>query len=193
MGKLFTGWHTVAEFGRPGGDVPWRQPATGRRRPDESRLSRGVDARDAVIGYRATTGGAMLRALAIMTDERHHMEFAEAVDRHLATVGGRDLDGYLATVHDDVSLIMPDGRLVEGRAAVAAVHRDWFDDPDWSWDLTPVRTVQAQDTGVAVVGVEYHDVDQAGQSYTIRYLLSLTFARLDGAWLLLHDQNTPTP
>ena len=121
------------------------------------------------------------------------MEFAEAVERHLEAVGKRDLDAYLATVHDDVSLIMPNGRLVEGRAAVGAFHREWFDDPDWSWALSPVRSAAAGDTGVAVVAVEYHDVDGAGQAYTMRYLLSLTFARRDGTWLLLHDQNTPTP
>ena len=121
------------------------------------------------------------------------MEFAEAVQRHLDAVGGRDLDGYLATVHDDVSLILPGGRLVEGREAVAAFHREWFADPDWSWVLSGVRSAAAGDTGVAVVAVEYHDLDGSGQAYTVRYLLSLTFARRDGVWLLLHDQNTPTP
>ena len=35
--------------------------------------------------------------------------------RHLAAVTARDLDNYLATVHDDVSLVPPNGTLVEGR------------------------------------------------------------------------------
>ena len=120
------------------------------------------------------------------------MEFAEAVERHLDTVGKRDLDGFLATVHDDVSLIAPNGRLIEGRAAVGEFHRDWFGDPDWSWALSPVRSTAVGDTGVAVLAVEYHDLDGAGQPYTLRYLLSLTFARAGGTWLLVHDQNTPT-
>lgn len=120
------------------------------------------------------------------------MEFAEAVERHLDTVGKRDLDGFLATVHEDVSLIAPNGRLVEGRAAVGEFHRDWFGDPDWSWVLSPVRSTAVGDTGVAVFAVEYHDLDGAGQAYTLRYLLSLTFARPAGTWLLVHDQNTRT-
>jgi len=33
------------------------------------------------------------------------MEFPDAVNRHLAAIGARDLDGYLATVHPDVTLI----------------------------------------------------------------------------------------
>src|SRR4051812_26975672 len=118
-------------------------------------------------------GGGMLRLV----------DFAQAVDAHLATVTARDLPGYLATVHDDVSLIMPTGRLVEGREAVGEFHREWFDDPDWSWSLTPLRATEAGGTGVALYAVAYDDVDGTGEPYTMRYLLSLTFTRSDGRWL----------
>jgi uncharacterized protein (TIGR02246 family) len=120
------------------------------------------------------------------------VSFAEAVDRHLAAVTGRDLDAYLATVHDDVSLVMPNGRLLEGRDAVAEFHRDWFGDPDWSWTLAPIRAAATEHTGVALFAVEYHDLDAAGLPYRMTYLLSLTFTRPGDRWLLLHDQNTPT-
>lgn len=120
------------------------------------------------------------------------VDFARAVDDHLATVTDRDLPAYLATVHDDVSLVMPNGRLVEGRAAVGEFHRTWFDDPDWSWSLTPLRKAEAGDTGVALFAVEYRDIDGNDKPYTLRYLLTLTFTRRDDRWLLLHDQNTPT-
>lgn len=119
------------------------------------------------------------------------MEFAEAVQRHLAAVTGRDLDTYLSTVHDDVSLVLLNGTLVEGRAAVGEFHRDWFADPDWSWRLSPARSTTAGDTGVALVAVDYDDLDRDGRPYTVRYLLGLAFARVDGTWLLVHDQNTP--
>lgn len=118
------------------------------------------------------------------------MQCAEAVDHHLAAVTGRDLAGYGATIHPDVSLIMLDGRLVAGRDAVLDLHRAWFGDPDWSWTLTPVRHTVAGETGVAVVAVAYHDLDADGRPYELAYLLSLTFVRAGGAWLLLHDQNT---
>lgn len=118
------------------------------------------------------------------------MQFGEAVEHHLATIAARDLEAFLATVHDDVSLIAPDGRLLAGRDEVAAFHRDWFADPDWSWHPEPLRRVQAGDTGVDVRSVTYHDLDAEGRAYAVSYVLSLVFARVDGTWLLLHDQNT---
>ena len=120
------------------------------------------------------------------------MQFAEAVDHHLTTIADRDIEAFLATVHDDVSLVAPDGRVIAGRAEVAAFHRDWFADPDWSWTLEPLRRVRAGDTGIAVQAVTYHDLDGQGQAYTLRYVLTLVFARVGGTWLLVHDQNTLT-
>jgi uncharacterized protein (TIGR02246 family) len=121
------------------------------------------------------------------------MDFHGAVERHLTAVGARDLKTYLATVHADVSLVLPNGRLIEGRDQIEEFHRDWFDDPDWSWELTRLRSATAGDTGVALYQVVYHDLDGEGRPYEMRYLLGLTFARVDGEWLLLHDQNTPNP
>jgi uncharacterized protein (TIGR02246 family) len=120
------------------------------------------------------------------------VEFAEAVDAHLAAIARRDLDGYVATVHDDVTLITPTGTLVAGRDDVARFHGDWFSDPDWSWELEPLRSTVAGETGVAVLAVHYRDVDGAGKPVEMRYVLSLIFVRHDDRWLLLHDQNTIT-
>ena len=118
------------------------------------------------------------------------MEFGEAVDLHLAAIALRDADAYLATVHDDVALIMPTGKLITGRDEVAAFHRDWFSDPDWRWELSVLRRTVAGDTGIAVLSVDYHDLDGAGAPYSMTYVLSLVFVRSGDGWLLLHDQNT---
>ena len=120
------------------------------------------------------------------------MDFDKALERHLAAVASHDLDAYAGTVHDEVSLVLPNGKLIEGRAAVVEFHREWFGDPDWSWTLTPLRQAVTGDTAVALFTVEYRDVDASGQPYAMGYLLGLTFALQDGAWLLLHDQNTLT-
>jgi uncharacterized protein (TIGR02246 family) len=118
------------------------------------------------------------------------MPFPDAVNRHLAAIGARDLDGYLDTVHPDVTLIMPNGTLLAGRDEVAAFHRDWFGDPDWSWELDLRHTVTAGGTGVAIFAADYHDLDGEGRPYESSYLLTLVFVRDGDRWLLLHDQNT---
>jgi uncharacterized protein (TIGR02246 family) len=120
------------------------------------------------------------------------VEFTEAVDAHLAAIARRDLDAYLGTVHDDVTLITPTGMLLAGRDDVARFNRDWFGDPDWSWELEPLRTVVAGETGVAALSAHYRDVDGAGKPVDLRYVLSLVFVRRAGQWLLVHDQNTIT-
>jgi uncharacterized protein (TIGR02246 family) len=118
------------------------------------------------------------------------MDFLDAVNQHLAAIGRRDVDGYLATVHPEASLIMPNGTLVAGRDELATFHREWFGDPDWSWELDLRRTATAGDTGIAIFAADYHDLDGKGQPYELSYLLTLVFARDGERWLLLHDQNT---
>ncbi|WP_432147998.1 YybH family protein [Streptomyces sp. bgisy029] len=118
------------------------------------------------------------------------MDFTTALDRHLAAVRARDLAAYMATVHDEATVILPNGRTVTGAEAVRAFHQSWFADPDWTMETETVRTVVHQDTAVAVLDVHYRDLDEDGKPYALRYLLSLVFARADGNWLLVHDQNT---
>ena len=120
------------------------------------------------------------------------MDFAGAVEHHLAAVSARDLPTYTATLHDDVAVVLPDGKLIEGRAAVTEFNRDWFADPDWSWTLEPIRSVSDDSAGVALFAVTYDDLDADGKPYAMNYLLSLTFTRPGDRWLLLHDQNTLT-
>jgi uncharacterized protein (TIGR02246 family) len=118
------------------------------------------------------------------------MDFPTAVNLQLAAIGRRDLDAYLTTVHPDVSLIMPNGTLLLGLEEVAKFHREWFGDPDWSWELDLRHTATTGDTGVAIFAVEYHDLDGEGRPYDLSYLLTLVFVRAGEQWLLLHDQNT---
>jgi ketosteroid isomerase-like protein len=118
------------------------------------------------------------------------MLLADAVDAHLDAIARRDLDAYLATVHADVTMIMPNGALLTGRDAAAEVQREWFGDPDWSWDVEVLHSTSAGDTGVALLAVDYRDVDAGGRPYAMAYLLGLVFVRVGAGWLLLHDQNT---
>lgn len=109
---------------------------------------------------------------------------------HVASISRRDLDAYLATVHDAVSLILPTGTLLRGREEVGKFHADWFSDPDWTFSATVVGREVVGDTAVILCDVDYRDVDSAGEPVAMRYRLSLVFVRQPAGWLLLHDQNT---
>jgi len=114
-----------------------------------------------------------------------------AIDQHLRTITGRDLDGYTATLHDDVVLVLPTGKTFVGKAAVADFHREFFADPDWTQELTERTWSAGEHTARALFEADYSDVDQAGEPIRTRYLLGLVFARVGEEWLLLHDQCTP--
>ncbi|MFF9348054.1 YybH family protein [Streptomyces sp. NPDC014734] len=118
------------------------------------------------------------------------MEFTTALEHHLAAIDARDLDAYMETVHDEATCILPDGRTVTGAEDVRAFHRDWFRDPDWTMGTELTGSVVQDDTAVAVLRVDYRDLDAEGEPYRLSYLLGLVFARTDGRWLLVHDQNT---
>lgn len=121
------------------------------------------------------------------------MDFDAALETHLDAIRRRDLDAFAATVHEDVTLVLPNGTLVSGRDEVVGFHREWFGSDTWRLDLTPERRVSAGATEAAVFLADYHDVDDGGAPYHRRYRLAMVFARHGGEWLLLHDQNTPVP
>ncbi|MBN6050673.1 SgcJ/EcaC family oxidoreductase, partial [Nonomuraea sp. RK-328] len=118
------------------------------------------------------------------------VEFSQALDAHLAAIEARDLEGYLATVHQDISLILPNGTLLRGKEAVAEFHTAWFANTDWSTRTETVRAETAGDAAFALLSVVYDDLDPEGKPYRKPYYLTLYFTRTDGRWLLVHDQNT---
>jgi ketosteroid isomerase-like protein len=114
-----------------------------------------------------------------------------AIEHHLETITGRDLDGYAATLHDDVVLVLPSGRTFVGKPAVVDFHREFFADPDWTQQLTERTTTVGEHTARALFDADYRDVDPAGAPVHQRFLVGLVFARVGEEWLLLHDQCTP--
>ncbi|HEV7650311.1 MAG TPA: nuclear transport factor 2 family protein [Actinophytocola sp.] len=114
-----------------------------------------------------------------------------AIGRHLDTINGRDLDGFAATLHDDVVVVLPTGTTLTGKAAVVDFHREFFADPDWTQDLTERTTTVGEQAARALYEADYRDVDRAGEPVRTRYLVGLVFVCVGGGWLLLHDQCTP--
>jgi uncharacterized protein (TIGR02246 family) len=119
------------------------------------------------------------------------MGVGAAAGRHLDAIRTRDLAGVVETLADDVVMVLGDGRVLQGKDLVAQFHEEWFDDPDWSFELHPVYRVVRDGMVVQGFRVEYLDVDHEGSSMDMTYVLSLTFSTTrDGRWRVVHVQNT---
>lgn len=110
-----------------------------------------------------------------------------AIARHLGAVVARDLDAYRATVHPDVTVIIPSGDMLSGADEVVEFHREWFAGGDWTYTVDHRRSTTTGATATAVVDVTYVGGPGAEPS---RFRMGLTFTRAGGAWLLIHDQCT---
>jgi uncharacterized protein (TIGR02246 family) len=120
------------------------------------------------------------------------VEFDTALAAHLGTIERRDLDGYVATIHDHVVVVLPNGTVLAGREEVAEFHRSWFASTTWRMETAIEHRATVGGTGVALLATTYHDVDDDGVSFSRERWLGMTFAQqADGRWLLVYDQNTP--
>ena len=121
------------------------------------------------------------------------MDFDAALQSHLDAIRRRDLEAFAATVHEDVTVVLPNGTLLCGRDEVVGFHREWFGSGTWRMDLTPERRMSAGETEVSIFLADYHDVDAEGVAFHRRRWLTLVFVRPGDEWLLLHDTNTVVP
>lgn len=118
--------------------------------------------------------------------------FQIVLDRHLDAIHRHDLEALIPTLttSDSLTLIFPDGTLIETREAFLDIHREWFADTTWTMIFEPVAVQDGEDIALAVVMWTLRDDSpRSGR----QALLSLGFRVEDGAWRLFHDQNTSLP
>ena len=116
------------------------------------------------------------------------MSFRQTLDRHLQAIQERDLETLMSTVaQDQILLITPQGEVVLSPDEFARRHREWFESPSWILDVSPVRVVESPALGSATLLLDYWD---SPSDTPQRSLLTLIFALRDGAWVMVHDQNT---
>lgn len=116
-------------------------------------------------------------------------DFRSALNVHLNAVQERDLDAFRATLTENETLytIFPDGGAITTPKAAIDLHEQWFADANWRWDGEIVHLVESADMAMALLRYDYRDtLDGAPRTNW----LSLVFRLEDGAWRLVHDQNT---
>jgi len=113
--------------------------------------------------------------------------FQRTLTAHVDAVQKRDLNGLLDTITagDRLALIFPNGTMTDTRQAYVDFHRKWFAEKGWTMQMEPVSVLVRSDLGLALMRTTY--TDEAGSR---QGLLTLTFAREQGRWRLVFDQNT---
>ena len=115
------------------------------------------------------------------------------LDAHLAAIAARDLPALLATVAEDVTLILPGGQLLDGKAAYRKFHEEWFAEKGWTMGIKELRRDVGDGHAVVLVQTDYRDKDDKGAEIRAQSYLVLVWKRVGARWLLVHDQNTRLP
>lgn len=120
------------------------------------------------------------------------MSFQQALERHLQAVKEHDIDAFLDTIATDGSLtmILPNGNLLDSYDEIVELHQEWFADPEWQMTTELVNTHVSSEMASALLLVNYSDVDEDGHPVQFQYFLNLLFVSRNDKWLLIHDQNT---
>lgn len=120
------------------------------------------------------------------------MSFQQALARHLQAVEAHDIDTFLDTIADDGSLtmILPNGNLLDNYDEIVELHQEWFADEEWQMSTELISKQESSDMATALLLVNYEDVDEDGDPVQFQYFLNLIFAKRQGKWVVIHDQNT---
>ncbi len=115
--------------------------------------------------------------------------FKATVERHLHAVQARDLETLKTTLTtgDTLTLILPNGAVIEDPQTFATLHEEWFADTTWSIAFEPLRFIETEALGTAFLRTTIEDDTPASgrQAY-----LTLIFAKEEAGWRLVFDQNT---
>lgn len=125
----------------------------------------------------------------------NEVSFLEILHAQLSAIQNRDLDGYIKTIsqNSDITMIFNDGSMLNNRDSIIAMHKNWFASKAWVFNYTIEETIVKENFGIALLAINYHDVDKQGKPVEVNFLLSLTFENQGGTWRLIYDQNTRNP
>lgn len=114
------------------------------------------------------------------------------LDRHLTAIQEHDWEAFEATLtaQPQLQLILPDGRLIEGREAYVEILQPWLTGGGFTFEHETVDQRVGADLGYTLLRMTQ---ESEGEDEPSNFFLLLVFALEDGQWRLVHDQNTGIP
>ena len=116
-------------------------------------------------------------------------DFNAALEAHFTAIANRDLAAFKShlTRGETLYTIVQNGHAFTTPAETIALHEQWFKDPAWTWQGSVVHQVVGEDMAMALVRYTYRPHANAAPFET---WLVYVFQLQDGAWRIVHDQNT---
>jgi ketosteroid isomerase-like protein len=116
-------------------------------------------------------------------------DFNAALQAHFDCIRDRDLDAFKdhLTKSGTLYTVVQNGHAFRTRDEAIALHEEWFKSSAWSWEGSLVHKVVGSDMAMALVKYDYRPTPD---SPALENWLTYVFRLEDGAWRIVHDQNT---
>ena len=116
-------------------------------------------------------------------------DFDLALNCHFAAITNRDIEAFKShlTLGDTLYTVVQNGHAFKTRAETIAIHEQWFKDSDWTWQAEVVNKVVGEDMAMALIRYTYQPNRETAAFET---WLVYVFQLQEGAWRIVHDQNT---
>src|ERR1044072_4411514 len=92
--------------------------------------------------------------------------FAQIVQTHIDAIQNRKLKELLATVDDNVILILPNGTRMNSKKEYEQLHINWFADTTWKMEMTILTKEASEDMGHVLIRYKY---TEEGTTPVVKY------------------------
>ena len=116
-------------------------------------------------------------------------DFDAALQKHFAAISNRDIAAFESHLTQGATLytVVQNGHAFTTPAETIEIHRQWFQDPNWTWEGTVVHKVVGEDVAMALVKYRYRP---RADAEAFNSWLTYVFQLQEGEWRIVHDQNT---
>ncbi|MCB0464723.1 MAG: nuclear transport factor 2 family protein [Aequorivita sp.] len=113
----------------------------------------------------------------------------EVMQKHLNAVTNRDLEALKQTMspNGEMQLILPGSEIIDGVDGFMKYHKDWFAEPDWTFETKILNTEAGENLGMAITEIVYREPNRKPEPYFNRMIVSYDLKKIDGNWYIIKD------
>lgn len=116
-------------------------------------------------------------------------DFIMTLQKHLDAVTNKDLATLKSTMSPEgkMQLILPGTEILNSVDSFMDYHREWFQDPYWTFETKILNTEIGEKIGIAITEIIYREPDRNGLPYFNRMVVSYGLEKIDGKWYIIKD------